>query len=172
MFPLGHIGIGTHIVPPRIRALLPWRWIVLGCLLPDAIDKPLYFWARAEHRPGVDHLYLLHGSRLFGHTLLFLAALFVAGAALRSERLRALGWGVATHLVLDLLPDFVSGYFFTFRHWLLWPLFGWGFPPAYGGRLAHGIDRELATYIAGELIGAALLVRLYARSRGGKPRSP
>ena len=172
MFPLGHVGIGTHIVPRRVRDLLPWRWVVLGCLLPDAIDKPLYFWARLEHRPGLDHLYLLHGSRLFGHTLLFVAALFVAGAALRSERLRAVGWGVATHLVLDLLPDFASGYFFTFRHWLLWPLFGWGFPPAYGGRLVHGIDRELVAYIAGELIGAALLVRWYVGSRRGKAPAP
>ena len=171
MFPLGHVGVGTHIVPPRIREQLRWRWLVLGCLLPDVLDKPVYFWAMAEHRPG-DHLYLLHGSRLFGHTLLFLAALFVAGAALRSERLRALGWGVATHLVLDLLPDFAAGYFFTFRHWLLWPLFGWGFPPAYGGRLVHGVDRELATYIAGELIGAVLLIRAWAVSRGGKARAP
>jgi len=172
MFPLGHVGIGTHVIPPRIREQLRWRWLVVGCLLPDVIDKPLFIAARLLHRPGADRLYLLHGSRLFGHTLFFLAALFVAGAALHSERLRAIGWGVATHLVLDLLPDFVSGYFFTFRHWLLWPLFGWGFPPAYGGRLVHGIDRELATYIAGELIGAALLVRWYVGSRRGKAPAP
>jgi len=165
MFPLGHVGIGTHIVPRRIRALLPWRWVVLGCLLPDVIDKPIFLAAARLHRPGADHLYLLHGSRLFGHTLLFLAALFVAGAALHSERLRAIGWGVATHLVLDLLPDFASGYFFTFRHWLLWPLFGWGFPPAYGQSAFHGIDREFATYIAGDVLGVALLVRQYVRSR-------
>src|SRR5947208_1930106 len=83
------------------------------------------------------------------------------GTALGSEPLRAVGWGVATHLVLDLVPDFAAGFFFQFRHWLLWPLFGWGFPPAYGGRLVHGIDREFATYIAGDVLGAALLVWQY-----------
>ena len=91
MFPLGHVGIGTHVLPPRIREQLRWRWLVVGCLLPDVIDKPLFIAARLLHRPGADRLYLLHGSRLFGHTLFFLAALFVAGAALHSEQLRAIG---------------------------------------------------------------------------------
>jgi membrane-bound metal-dependent hydrolase YbcI (DUF457 family) len=165
VFPFGHIGIGTSIVPPRIREQLRWRWIVLGCLLPDIIDKPLFIAARLLHRPGADHLYLLSGSRLFGHTLFLLAVLFIAAGRLRSAPLRAIGWGVATHIVLDLLPDFVSGYFFQFRHWLLWPLFGWGFPSEYGGRLVYGVDREYAAYIAGDLVGGALLVRQYLRSR-------
>jgi len=165
MFPLGHVGIGTQIVPPRIREQLRWRWVVLGCLLPDIVDKPLYLGAILLRRAGADHLDLLRGSRLFGHTLFFLALLAVAASYLRSAPLRAVSWGVATHLVLDLVPDFASGYFFGFRHWLLWPLFGWGFPPAYGGRLVLGVDREFATYVVGDLLGAALLVRQYVRSR-------
>jgi len=165
MFPLGHVGIGTQIVPPRIREQLRWRWLVLGCVLPDVVDKPLYLGAMLLRRAGEDHLDLLRGSRLFGHTLFFLALLVVAAAFLRSAPLRAVSWGVATHLVLDLVPDFAAGFFFQFRTWLFWPLFGWGFPPAYGGRLVHGIDREYATYIAGDLLGAALLVRQYVRSR-------
>ena len=165
MFPLGHVGIGTQIVPPRIREQLRWRWLVLGCLLPDIVDKPLYLGAMLLRRAGADHLDLLRGSRLFGHTLFFLALLAVGASFLRSAPLRAVSWGVATHLVLDLVPDFASGYFFQFRHWLLWPLFGWGFPPAYGGRLVYGVDREFATYVVGDLLGAALLVRQYVRSR-------
>ena len=165
MFPVGHVGIGVHLVPPRIREQFRWRWLVLGCVLPDVLDKPLFIAARLLHRPGMDHLYLLSGSRLFGHTLFFLALLFFASAALRSPPLRAVAWGVATHLVLDLVPDFVAGFFLQFRTWLFWPLFGWGFPPAYGGRLAHGIDREIATYLAGDVIGAVLLVRQYVLFR-------
>src|SRR5437870_1484942 len=103
MFPLGHVGIGTHVLPPRIREQLRWRWLVVGCLLPDVIDKPLFIAARLLHRPGMDHLYLLRGSRLFGHTLFFLALLVIAAAYLRSTPLRAVSWGVATHLVLDLV---------------------------------------------------------------------
>ena len=163
MFPLGHVGIGTQLVPARIRE--QFRWVVLGCVLPDLLDKPLFVAARLLHRPGMDHWYLLRGSRLFGHTLFFLALVFFASAFLRSVPLRAVAWGVATHLLLDLVPDFAAGFFFTFRTWLFWPVFGWGFPPAYGGRLVHGIDRELATYLAGDAIGAALLVWQYVRHR-------
>jgi len=36
----------------------------------------------------------------------------------------------------------------------------------------HGIDRELVAYIAGELIGAALLVRWYVASRRGRAPAP
>ena len=35
MFPLGHVGIGTHLVPRAVRDKLPWRWLAFGCLLPD-----------------------------------------------------------------------------------------------------------------------------------------
>ena len=33
MFPLGHVGIGTHLIPRRLREGLSWRWLALGCLL-------------------------------------------------------------------------------------------------------------------------------------------
>ena len=50
MFVLGHVGIGTRVLG-GLRQRLPARWLILGCLLPDLIDKPLFYlllWAR-EH---------------------------------------------------------------------------------------------------------------------------
>jgi len=160
MFPLGHVGIGTHLVPPRTRAQLGWRWLAFGCLLPDLIDKPLYLAARLLPRAGLDQLHLLRGSRLFGHTLFFLALLVAAALLLRSGRLVAVAWGLSTHLLLDLVPDVASGAFFQWRTWLFWPLFGWGFPPAYAGN----VGLEYAAYIVGDLVGIGLLIRDYLRS--------
>jgi membrane-bound metal-dependent hydrolase YbcI (DUF457 family) len=167
MYPLGHVGIGTRIIPARIRELLRWRWLAFGCLLPDVIDKPIYVTAILLRRAGAEHLHLhlLRGSRLFGHTLFFLAVLVAAAAWLRSGPLRAVSWAVATHLLLDLVPDVASGGFFEWRTWLLWPLFGWGFPPVYSGAVVGGVNLESATYVVGDLLGASLLVWQYARSR-------
>src|SRR2546426_11635705 len=46
LFPIGHVGIGTHLVPHAVRNRLPWRWLALGCLLPDLIDKPIWLVAQ------------------------------------------------------------------------------------------------------------------------------
>jgi len=29
-----------------VRERLPWRWLALGCLLPDVIDKPIWLVAQ------------------------------------------------------------------------------------------------------------------------------
>ena len=70
MFPLAHVGIGTHLVPRSVRDELPWRWLALGCLLPDLIDKPIWLvaqWLGAN-------LSTLDTARLLGHTAWFAAA--------------------------------------------------------------------------------------------------
>lgn len=164
MFLLGHVGIGTHMIPPRIRARLPWRWLVVGCLVPDLLDKPLFLGARLLRRLDPGYLELIGGSRLFGHTLLFSAVLIAAAAFTRSARLRAVAWAVPTHLALDLALDLATGHA-QWRNWLLWPLFGRAFPLTGGGPLVRGIDLELAGYILGDIVGASLLAWDYARWR-------
>src|SRR5689334_11888507 len=42
MFPLAHLGIGSSLARP-FASKLQFRWILLGTLLPDLIDKPFYF---------------------------------------------------------------------------------------------------------------------------------
>ena len=147
MYPLGHLGIGSHLVPRRLRT--HWRWLALGCLLPDLLDKPWFLWMEELHTPS--------GSRLFGHTLLFCALLGLAAFLFRSPALRALGLGVLTHLALDLAGELAAGMRPIWKGWLLWPLFGWRFP-VEANALAPPIP-ERALYLAGEALGLALLLR-------------
>jgi len=169
VFPLGHVGIGPLIVPRRVRATLSWGWLAFGCLLPDLLDKPVFVAARIARRQLPDQfdvlLDALHGSRLFGHSLFFFALLIAATRLTRSAVLRAVTWGVATHLVLDIVPDLFSGARVQAPAWLLWPVFGWGFPfdataasPVYGGYSLEGL-----IYRFGELVGAALIIVEVAR---------
>ena len=98
------------------------RAFFVGALLPDLIDKPLYYvpaWLTGRRGAAAG---ILSGTHLFAHTGLFLVVLTVAGLVTRSPPLRALAIGVATHLVLDFVGLSMS------LGTLLWPLFGWHFP--------------------------------------------
>ena len=169
MYPLGHVGIGMRIVPARARAGLSAGWLAFGCLLPDLIDKPVFVAARVARRTLPDSfdvwLEALHGSRLLGHSLFFFAAVVVAAVFTRAGWLRAVAWGVSTHLVLDILPDLVSGARLQAPTWLLWPVFGWGFP--FDTTSAHrshgGYSIEALIYYLGEFVGAALIIVEVAR---------
>ncbi len=166
MFPLGHVGIGTRMIPARIRDGLRWPWFAFGCLLPDVLDKPVFLAAHFARRAGLVPLDALRGSRLLGHSALFFAVLLALAVAFpRAERLRALTWGVATHLLLDLIPDLLSGSRLQWPTWLLWPFFGWGFPFDASRSMVHGLDLEGVVYRVGELVGASLLALEYARRR-------
>src|SRR2546428_7934285 len=71
-------------MPRRWRGRLPWRWLALGCLLPDVIDKPIWVvaqWLGAESQQ-------FDTARMFGHTA-FLA--FVVAVAAWRGRTSALG---------------------------------------------------------------------------------
>lgn len=159
MFALGHLGIGKKIATRPYRRFSPVekRAFFLGALLPDLIDKPVFyipFWI--THRRGD----VLSGTHLFAHTGLFLLALAIAARVTRSAPLRALAIGVATHLVLDCV-----GLSMDLRT-LLWPLFGWQFP-AYPFR---NLGQHLTTILnpitlAGELLGAAILLWDWRRAR-------
>src|SRR5947199_4827939 len=99
LFPLGHVGIGTHLVPRSVRERMPWRWLALGCLLPDVIDKPVFLvaqWLGAESP-------LWDTARMVGHTAFLLAALFVWSRVRRTPQLIALVYGIPTHLGLEIL---------------------------------------------------------------------
>ncbi|GAC1554241.1 MAG: metal-dependent hydrolase [Myxococcales bacterium] len=156
MYPLGHLGIGIQLVPRRLREGLRFRWLALGCLLPDLVDKPVFFWMQETSRGR-------HPSRLFGHTLLFWALLVLAERATRSTELRAVVLGTLTHLFLDGAGELVGGTPSSSLITLFWPLFGPRFP--IEGLSHHMGLSEHALYLAGELAGAALLLWELARSR-------
>ena len=172
MFLLAHAGIalGAAVVAsgvfgsrsghdPAGAALwrLPEEWLTsLGCridlrvflagaLLPDILDKPL---GRI--------FYGTFGCRLFGHSLLFLLIIVLAGLGLylrrRQPALLVLGLGVLSHLILDgMVLD---------PRTLLWPVLGLTFPTVAAGDWEQAMmDQLLAspgTYLT-ELAGAAVL---------------
>jgi LexA-binding, inner membrane-associated putative hydrolase len=154
MFALGHVGIGRRLVP-RYRAFTSReRWIfTLGALLPDLIDKPLYYipsWITGKR--GAE-LGLIAGTHSFGHTGLFLLALTAAALLFRRPVLRALALGVATHLALDVVARTMD------NTSLFWPLLGWRFTPF----LHRGLGEHLWTVLnpvilTGELVGGAIIL--------------
>jgi hypothetical protein len=163
MFPLGHLGIGLKTAQPFKRGL-PLKPLLLGTLLPDLIDKPLYHGlALATGRQGAE-LGIVAGTRSFGHTLLFTAALWALARARRSKALAALALGASTHLLLDLVTDaFIVPAFFkggaadTSRI-LAWPLLGWQFPFTTRGLFDHLGHVFNPFILSAEILGALILL--------------
>jgi hypothetical protein len=155
VFALGHLGLGKRIAARPFGRFSRGekRAFFLGALLPDLIDKPLFyipFWITG--RRGAD-AGILSGTHLFAHTLLFLLALVLAARITRSPSLRAVAVGVATHFVLDVVGLSIG------LRTLLWPLFGWHFPAFPFHNLGEHLSTILSPVtLAGELIGAAILL--------------
>ena len=163
MFVFGHVGIGSWIARPLMRPG-DLRWLVLGTLLPDLIDKPLYYGlVLATGRRAAD-LGLLSGTRTIGHTALFALLVWLLW---RGHRGAAVALGMATHLLLDLGNDVASLLGAGDPPHLgpstiaavLFPLLGPHFPISPFSSVGDHLLSIASTYpIAGELIGAALLV--------------
>lgn len=152
MFLLGHLGLGlgvawlaTWLAARRWSVTVDWRFVLLGTILPDLIDKPLGAILGLE-------------SRLWAHTLVFAVTALALSFAPRLESLLWLGLGILTHFLFDQIWN---------QPWvILWPAYGWTFPP--GGPTLEGYLYVLLTdpvVQAGEVIGAAVLV-FFARAHG------
>ena len=168
VFAFGHLGIGKKIAALPYRRFSPVekRAFFLGALLPDLIDKPLFyipFWLTG--RPG-GATGILSGTHLFAHTGLFLLALVVAALISRARPLRAVAIGVATHFILDIVGLSMG------LGTLLWPLFGWRFPVYPFKNLGQHLGTILSPVtLAGELCGAAILTWDYWKARRRPPRT-
>lgn len=162
MFIFGHLGIGTQLLSPWIRRL-PLRAVLLGTLLPDLLDKPLYYLFGSESG-------LICGTRTFGHTGIFLLAICVVTFLARSRTLAALALGVASHALLDNLSDrllFLDAGSGTgaepLSAWraLVWPWMGWTFSPLIRKSFWDYLLNHLHPLpIGGELAGLLLLARI------------
>jgi hypothetical protein len=164
LFPLGHVGIGTHLIPRALRARLSWRWLALGCLLPDLIDKPI--WILTQSVGAESRLY--DSARMFGHTAFLAAAVALAARALGERRLVALAYGIPTHLFLDVVTDAgLGGGWGVWKSWLFWPFE----IPRIGILMVasplhdFAVEMQSTVYIVGEVTGAALLLWDFARNR-------
>ena len=132
--------------------------LVLGMVLPDLVDKPLYY---------ADVWSFISCTRTFGHTGLLLALVFGRAAAAKSSAWLALGLGMSTHLLLDWLLDLVasndtSAEAIAFA----WPFWHTRFLTfditaiEHLGFIFHG------PILTGEIVGLGLLMWEYFRRRG------
>ena len=175
MFVLGHLGIGSKLVQPVMGgkgpAGLPRRWMLLGTLLPDLMDKPLYWGLVIFTHRQAPMLEWIRGTRAFGHTALFLLLLTLFAMLRRSKAAAALAIGVASHLLLDHISDhFVWNTGMAIRYSeLVWPAFGWEFPSSpYKNLGAHAWHIFQPFLFGAELVGGSLLAWDYwiAKHRG------
>ena len=152
----------AHPDPPSIRSFpfrLDYRFLILGSMLPDIIDKPLGLWLLAD---------IFSNGRIIAHSLLFTLLLVVAGVLLYSWQgkcgVLCISFGVVAHLCLDQI--------WLNRTTFLWPLHGWTFEKT---DINHWLERMLAhlttdpsiwvTEIIGGLILAAFLLNLVRQKR-------
>lgn len=166
MFILGHLGVGSKIVSPWSKGL-PRAYLFLGTLLPDLIDKPLYYsmvWATGRRG---EQIGLICGTRTFGHTALVLLSVTFLSILKKSPRLAALALGIGSHLVLDAIGDQFGekGKVYELSA-LLWPLTGTAFPVLK----FTTIEDHLATFsrpfvYTGELMGLLFLSWDFWQSR-------
>src|SRR4051812_16556438 len=104
MFVFGHLGIGSKLATPWAMGLRR-RWILLGTILPDLIDKPVYYGLSYARGLRGAALGLMSGTRTFGHTGALLLLMATFSILKKSRFLAALSLGMATHLLLDGITE-------------------------------------------------------------------
>lgn len=155
-----HVGGAVFLARWVFRdPAMDMRVLVLGAVLPDLIDKPL---------GSVLFTGYFGTGRIYGHTLLFAAAVLVLvmvvtrrGSPAR-KRWMALPIGVLLHLLLDMPIDPVT---------LWWPVLGLEFPSFAEGRLVDLIVYLLKSpvVVIQELLGLGYLIALYRKTELGEP---
>jgi hypothetical protein len=159
MFVLGHVGIGRALAWPWVRTF-PVVAFAIGTLLPDLIDKSLYY----SHLLGQ-----MPATRMYGHTGVLLLALALSAALVRSRVLAALAAGMATHLALDCLLDLTTTG--PRGAWIAaaWPVLG-PFPPVSIPSVGAHLRRiTVGPVIIGEIIGGLLIAWELWRARPARP---
>ena len=121
MYLFGHIGItlgifyGLSIFLPRLRNILNPKYLVIGSLLPDLIDKLL---------GRVIFASTIANGRIIGHTLLFSFLIFFVGLYLYDKRGEIIVLTLATGSFFHIIEDQI----WSDPQTLFWPLFGLKFP--------------------------------------------
>jgi len=131
MYFFGHIGLTLLL---GFMIFLPMVFLLMGSMLPDIIDKPLFF------------LGLAPSGRYIAHTLLFVALSFVATWIITRKFLSglSLAFGVLMHLVGDATH---------FVPWL-YPFVDYTFP-VYEADWAW-----ISVFLVLEVVGFAILLAL------------
>ncbi|HIH93659.1 TPA: metal-dependent hydrolase [Methanosarcina acetivorans] len=121
MLLFGHLGVtlgiffGLGIFIPRLRTIIDPRYLAIGAILPDLIEKPIGEIIFAS---------TFSSGRIIGHTLLFSLLLFMIGLYIYQRNRDIRGLSLTAGSFLHLFEDQMWFDPQTF----LWPLFGWSFP--------------------------------------------
>ena len=113
MYIFGHLGFGasaTHwLVSRKLNhqskksetSTLLFGWALIGCLLPDLLDKPLYILNRTLELniPGII------GDKSIAHSILFCSLVLSYSLFRNNLSLLSVSIGTFTHLCLDLFAD-------------------------------------------------------------------
>ena len=132
----------------KIRNWLDYRFVLIGSLLPDIIDKPLGTLLFPD---------FFGSNRIIAHTLLFLiiAGLLAVLYYKRPHKALFLGlfFGTAIHFILDGIWLWPQTFF--------WPLYGWSFTRTdlsnWLPRIIYSMHTDPAVYIP-EIIGTIVVV--------------
>jgi membrane-bound metal-dependent hydrolase YbcI (DUF457 family) len=156
-----HLGGTLAIARYTFRdPMMDVRFLFLGALLPDLIDKPL---GRVFLRDSLD------SGRTVAHTLLFAAVLLATamvvtrrGSSWRNK-LMPLALGVLLHLFLDFM--------WTAPETLWWPILGSEFAPAQSGDIFDALMANVTApfVVAGEVLGLTYLVWMWRADRLSEP---
>ena len=189
MFFVGHGVLGVKLASPFLGAqesrifhlwkypeegALPFWPLVLGCVLPDLIDKPIYYGPKWLWGTEVIQSTIITGTRTFGHTALLVFLIFALGWWRESKAAAAVALGMASHLMMDHLFDVLLCYDHfpvnpgepSYRlEGLLWPFLGNHFPIIkYGTVKEHASTFIFKHHIwIGESLGLLLLIRDYVK---------
>jgi len=171
MFLFGHLGIGNALTKPWAKQL-SLKWILLGTILPDLMDKPLFYSIAFISGGASAASELISGTRTFGHTAIALSAVTFLAFLRKSKLLAALALGITSHFILDgVSEELLSQHPSLFPQVLFWPLFGKQFPVyPYHGLLDHLSIWERPVLLYGELVGALLLGIEFLRRTGKKDK--
>ncbi len=121
MLLFGHLGItlgiffGLVFFIPRLRTVIDPRYLAIGALLPDLVDKPI---GRIIFASSIAN------GRIIGHTLLFSFLLLLTGLYLYEKRRDIKVIALATGSFFHLFEDQMWASPRTF----FWPLHGLSFP--------------------------------------------
>ena len=165
---LGHAGIGTRLLKPISRAL-PLGWTIFGTLLPDLIDKPLYYGLSFVTGLRGEALGLISGTRTLGHTAILLVCVTLFAVVRRSPKVAGIALGMATHLFLDGFGDYWdASETRPARQALLFPLLGAHFAHYPFQDLGDHLQTSLTSQynLWGEALGGTFLAwELWLRDR-------
>lgn len=139
MLLFGHLGVTLGIFfliclfKPRLRNIIVTKYLLVGALLPDIIDKPLGMIIFAS---------IISSGRMIGHTLILSSILYCIGLSFYEKRgdvkILSLAAGSFFHLIEDQMwwePQILS-----------WPLFGWSFPKETIDNAMIGIEQILTMF--------------------------